>query len=164
MSETLTNQIGEQLKAARQSKNLSLDDIQNITKIQRRYLVAIEENNLSVLPGDFYVRAFIRQYALAVGLHPDEVLGEKPPVSISRSSDLSRAHQDDDGIMRAGIDHTMTAKSRLSNFMPTIWIGLLIVIALAVIWFVLTHVGTSTSQKNQVLRPLLPLPARKSWI
>ena len=63
MNETLTNQIGEQLKAARLEKQLSLDDIQEITKIQRRYLSAIEENNLSVLPGDFYVRAFIRQYA-----------------------------------------------------------------------------------------------------
>ncbi|MGO2138199.1 MAG: XRE family transcriptional regulator, partial [Leuconostoc mesenteroides] len=32
MNETLTNQIGEQLKAARLEKQLSLDDIQEITK------------------------------------------------------------------------------------------------------------------------------------
>ncbi|QEA59538.1 helix-turn-helix domain-containing protein [Leuconostoc koreense] len=148
MNETLTNQIGEQLKAARLDKQLSLDDIQEITKIQRRYLLAIEENNLSVLPGDFYVRAFIRQYALAVGLHPDELLGEAKPMSMSRTSDLSRAHRDNDGIVRAGIDNTPTAKSRLANSMPTIGLGLLILVALIVIWFVLTHIGTNSQQTS----------------
>ncbi|GMA69347.1 XRE family transcriptional regulator [Leuconostoc litchii] len=129
-------------------KKLSLDDIQGITKIQRRYLAAIEENNLSVLPGDFYVRAFIRQYALAVGLHPDELLGETKPVSISRMSDLSRAHRDNDGVVRAGIDKTQTARTHLVNFMPTIWLGMLIIVALVVIWFVLTHVGSSSQQSG----------------
>ncbi|WP_273949706.1 helix-turn-helix domain-containing protein [Leuconostoc mesenteroides] len=148
MNETLTNQIGEQLKAARLEKQLSLDDIQEITKIQRRYLSAIEENNLSVLPGDFYVRAFIRQYALAVGLHPDELLGEAKPISMSRTSDLSRAHRDNDGIVRAGIDNTPTARSRLANSMPTIGLGLLILVALIVIWFVLTHIGTNSQQTS----------------
>ncbi|MGR8824113.1 helix-turn-helix domain-containing protein [Leuconostoc mesenteroides] len=148
MNETLTNQIGEQLKAARLEKQLSLDDIQEITKIQRRYLSAIEENNLSVLPGDFYVRAFIRQYALAVELHPDELLGEAKPISMSRTSDLSRAHRDNDGIVRAGIDNTPTARSRLANSMPTIGLGLLILVALIVIWFVLTHIGTNSQQTS----------------
>ncbi|API71661.1 helix-turn-helix domain-containing protein [Leuconostoc suionicum] len=148
MNETLTNQIGEQLKAARLEKQLSLDDIQEITKIQRRYLLAIEENNLSVLPGDFYVRAFIRQYALAVGLHPDELLGETKPISMSRTSDLSRAHRDNDGIVRAGIDNTPTARSRLANSIPTIGLGLLILVALIVIWFVLTHIGTNSQQTS----------------
>ena len=148
MNETLTNQIGEQLKAARLEKQLSLDDIQEITKIQRRYLSAIEENNLSVLPGDFYVRAFIRQYALAVGLHPDELLGETKPISMSRTSDLSRAHRDNDGIVRAGIDNTPTARSRLANSIPTIGLGLLILVALIVIWFVLTHIGTNSQQTS----------------
>ncbi|EEJ42036.1 helix-turn-helix domain-containing protein [Leuconostoc mesenteroides] len=148
MNETLTNQIGEQLKAARLEKQLSLDDIQEITKIQRRYLSAIEEKNLSVLPGDFYVRAFIRQYALAVGLHPDELLGEAKPISMSRTSDLSRAHRDNDGIVRAGIDNTPTARSLLANSMPTIGLGLLILVALIVIWFVLTHIGTNSQQTS----------------
>lgn len=148
MNETLTNQIGEQLKAARLAKQLSLDDIQEITKIQRRYLLAIEENNLSVLPGDFYVRAFIRQYALAVGLHPDELLGETKPISMSRTSDLSRAHRDNDGIVRAGVDNTPTARSRLANSIPTIGLGLLILVALIVIWFVLTHIGTNSQQTS----------------
>jgi cytoskeletal protein RodZ len=58
--------IGETLREARLSKNLSLDELQQITKVQKRFLEAIENNQFHVLPSDFYVRAFIRQYATAV--------------------------------------------------------------------------------------------------
>lgn len=148
MSEILTNQIGEQLKAARLKKNLSLDDVQSSTKIQERYLEAIENNNLGILPGDFYVRAFIRQYALAVDLNPEDLLGEASPASISRSKDLNRAHRDNDGVVRAGIDTTRSAKSQISSMLPTIWIGIIVFLVLVGIWFVLTHLNTGSQQSN----------------
>ncbi|MBZ5984768.1 helix-turn-helix domain-containing protein [Leuconostoc gelidum subsp. gasicomitatum] len=148
MSEILTNQIGEQLKAARLKKNLSLDDVQASTKIQEKYLEAIENNNLGILPGDFYVRAFIRQYALAVDLNPEDLLGEAGPASISRSKDLNRAHRDNDGVVRAGIDTTRSAKSQISSMLPTIWIGIIVFLVLVGIWFVLTHLNTGSQQSN----------------
>ena len=64
------------LKEARIAKDLSLDDLQEITKIQKRYLIGIEEGNYSLMPGNFYVRAFIKQYAEAVGLDPEELFEE----------------------------------------------------------------------------------------
>ena len=51
-----------------------MDDLQSITKIQKRYLSGIENEDYSMMPGAFYVRAFIKQYAEAVGLDPDEML------------------------------------------------------------------------------------------
>lgn len=69
-------ELGSRLKEARERKDLSLDDLQQITKIQKRYLVGIEEGNYSVMPGKFYVRAFIKQYAEAVGLNPEEIFEE----------------------------------------------------------------------------------------
>ncbi|MGQ0441625.1 helix-turn-helix domain-containing protein, partial [Bacillus sp. B-TM1] len=50
--------------------------LHEITKIQKRHLVAIEEGNYDVLPGAFYARAFIKQYADAVGLNGEELLVE----------------------------------------------------------------------------------------
>jgi len=68
------SELGQLLKKARTQRGLTLDDLQETTKIRKRYLEAIEEGNYKVLPGNFYVRAFIRSYAEAVDLDPAEVL------------------------------------------------------------------------------------------
>ncbi len=62
-------ELGQKLKEARGTKGLSIDQLHEITKIQKRHLVAIEEGSYDVLPGAFYARAFIKQYADAVGLN-----------------------------------------------------------------------------------------------
>ncbi|MGG4156587.1 helix-turn-helix domain-containing protein [Peribacillus muralis] len=67
-------ELGNRLKEAREAKGLSLEDLQELTKIQKRYLVGIEEGNYSMMPGKFYVRAFIKQYCEAVGLDSEEIL------------------------------------------------------------------------------------------
>lgn len=68
------SELGQVLKEAREEKGITLDDIQRITKIQRRYLEAIERGHLHVLPGHFYARAFIKSYAEAVGLDPNHIM------------------------------------------------------------------------------------------
>lgn len=70
------DEIGQKLRAARIEKGYTLDDLQQITKIQKRYLIAIEEGNFDQLPGDFYVRAFIKQYAETVGIDSDALLNQ----------------------------------------------------------------------------------------
>lgn len=69
-------ELGARLKEARLARGYSLDDLQEVTKIQKRYLMGIEEGNYSIMPGAFYVRAFIKQYAEAVGLDADQILTE----------------------------------------------------------------------------------------
>lgn len=66
--------IGEKLREAREAHGYTLDDIQNKTKIQKRYLQAIEDERYDILPGKFYARAFMREYALTVGLDPAVLL------------------------------------------------------------------------------------------
>jgi cytoskeletal protein RodZ len=60
--------IGEQLRAAREARGLSLDQIADETNIAKRYLSAMEEENFSVFPGDPYIIGFLRNYAEYLGL------------------------------------------------------------------------------------------------
>ncbi|MCL6585518.1 MAG: DUF4115 domain-containing protein [Anoxybacillus sp.] len=69
-------ELGKRLKEAREAKKISLDELQQLTKIQKRYLIGIEEGNYAIMPGNFYVRAFIKQYAEAVGLDAEEIFHE----------------------------------------------------------------------------------------
>lgn len=66
--------IGEQLKKAREDHNMSLEELQKKTKIQKKYLEALEEDNFSAMPSSYYVRAFIRQYAKAVDIDGDHLV------------------------------------------------------------------------------------------
>lgn len=68
------SELGALLKKAREEKGFSLDEVQEQTKIRKRYLEALEEGDFDVLPGKFYIRAFIKNYAEFVGLDADEVL------------------------------------------------------------------------------------------
>lgn len=70
----VSENVGEVLKQARLQQGLSLEEVEEITKIRKRYLQAIENGRFQELPGNFYVRAFIKSYAEAVQLNPHEVL------------------------------------------------------------------------------------------
>ena len=59
---------GELLRCERLKRNRSLSEIASETCISTRYLAAIEEDNPAILPGDFFHRSFIRQYASILGL------------------------------------------------------------------------------------------------
>ena len=47
------SELGQQLREARLQKGMSLDDVQEMTKIRKRYLEAIEAGDYKVLPGSF---------------------------------------------------------------------------------------------------------------
>jgi cytoskeletal protein RodZ len=66
--------LGALLRKAREQRGYTLEDIQETTKIRKRYLEAIETGDYKVLPGSFYVRAFVKTYAETVGLDAEEVL------------------------------------------------------------------------------------------
>lgn len=68
------SQLGQLLRETRIRQKISLEELQELTKIRKGYLEAIEEGNYRILPGSFYVKAFIRAYSEAVGIDPAEAL------------------------------------------------------------------------------------------
>lgn len=66
--------LGEFLRRERELRHISLDEVAERTKISRRYLEAIEQGQYDRLPGEAFVRGFIRSYAQSVGLDPQDTL------------------------------------------------------------------------------------------
>jgi cytoskeleton protein RodZ len=61
-------QIGASLREARERRGLSSADVQKAIRIRDRYLTALEEERWELLPGDAYVKGFLRTYADFLGL------------------------------------------------------------------------------------------------
>jgi len=68
--------LGSQLKRARDERGMSLSEIANRTKISVTALEALERNDLSKLPGGIFGRAFVRAYAGELGLDPDKTVAD----------------------------------------------------------------------------------------
>jgi len=66
--------FGAYLREERENRELSLDEIVKKTKIQKKFLVALEEDRISELPTSAIVRGFIRSYAEAVGMDPKQAI------------------------------------------------------------------------------------------
>ena len=61
-------EIGSSLREARMRRGLSPEDVQKALRIRDRYLYALEEERWQLLPGDAYVKGFLRMYAEFLGL------------------------------------------------------------------------------------------------
>ncbi len=66
--------LPERLLAARERKGVDLYRAERDTKIRVRYLAALERGDYRELPGNVYTKGFLRNYALYLGLDPDDVL------------------------------------------------------------------------------------------
>lgn len=66
--------VGQMLRLAREEKEWSLLETEEITKIRVRYIQALEEEEYGILPGATYVKGYLRTYAKQLGLNPDEVI------------------------------------------------------------------------------------------
>ncbi len=84
--------IGNTLREARIRRGLTVTDVENITKIRRKYVEALEENDFEVLPGPTVVKGFLRSYAVFLKLDPEPLMAEY------RS--LYEYHKEDIGTLR----------------------------------------------------------------
>jgi hypothetical protein len=93
--------VAEQLRTAREARNLSVAEVAEITKIRSDHIRALEEGNFDVFVAPVYIRGFARTYAtllkldvpeitqaLAVELGQTEKFAEPPPLSKERKGAL----------------------------------------------------------------------------
>lgn len=66
--------FGESLRRQRELRKISLREVSEATKINIRYLEALERNDFTFLPGGAFTRGFIRSYARHIGIDEDEAI------------------------------------------------------------------------------------------
>jgi cytoskeleton protein RodZ len=68
--------LGQRLRDERQKRGLSIDDLAAQTRIKSQYFLAIENDDVADLPGGFFYRSFLRQYARLLELPPEAYQAE----------------------------------------------------------------------------------------
>jgi cytoskeletal protein RodZ len=152
-------ELGNRLKEARLAKDLSLDDLQSMTKIQKRYLVGIEEGNYSSMPGNFYVRAFIKQYVEALQLNPDEIFeAYKNEIPASYHEELP------DQLSRVKTQKSITeGHSKFFDILPKIVVVVFVLVAAGLLYlFLQNHPGNKSNES--INKPTDPVTQEQSDI
>ncbi len=87
----MSEDFGSYLKHERELRGVPLDEIAQSTKISIRFLRALEESRFEDLPGEVFIKGFIRSYGQAIGSNVDELLAAYHESS-SKRQDTETSH------------------------------------------------------------------------
>lgn len=136
--------VGAMLKEARQSRGLTLAQVEHATKIREKFLVGIEADELAALPSLSYAKGFIRNYAEYLGLSSEVVMA----IFRRQTSESSRA-----SLLPTGVaDPLNTPMLRLTpgRFLGILVSGLLIVF---LVYFLNQYHRLSLTPSLEIIAP-----------
>ena len=118
MVESARPDFGTKMKRLREERGVTLRRIADTTRISVSALEALERNDISRLPGGIYSRAFVRSYAIEVGLDPEQTVREFlvrfPDDSVTAGSPHVSFEDDTPGARRRRWTATMVALVAIS--------------------------------------------------
>jgi len=91
--------LSEKLKRERELRGISLKQISDDTNIGVRFLEALEEDRLELIPGEFYRRSYLRAYARYLGLDEDRAVNAYAFAHQEKNSD----DESEEGRTRTGM-------------------------------------------------------------
>ncbi len=126
------SEVGQELRQAREGRGISLQQVAASTKIAAGVLESLERGDFRRLPGGIFSRAFVRSYALEVGLDADTVVAKFV-------AELASAVPDQGETVRPDVtddDLAFLERQRKASLVLRIAIGLIVVgvIVAFVIW------------------------------
>ena len=142
--------VGAWLRAARERRGASLDDIARTTRIGKGYLEAIEDGDLSRLPGIAYTRGFVRLYANQLGLSPDEAMN-------LFDNSLANDHEQDEPVTET-IPYRPERKFNLQPYNRYILTAILLLTVASLIYHFLQPEHRGKSAQTGPVPPTVPAP------
>ncbi len=133
------SEVGLELRHAREGRGISLQQVAASTKIAAAVLESLERGDFKRLPGGIFSRAFVRSYALEVGLDPDTVVAKFVAELASAVPDASEAVRPD----VTDDDRAFVERQRKASLVLRIVVGLIVVgvIVAFVVWRMNRSVG-----------------------
>jgi cytoskeletal protein RodZ len=122
--------VAEQLRAAREARNLSINQVAEITKLRTDHVRALEEGNFDVFVAPVYIRGFTRTYATLLKLDVPKLIKELDGElgKTEKFSEPPALSNEDDSI----VNFLTLQLSKLNLYRKKILIGLGVVLVLAV--------------------------------
>jgi cytoskeletal protein RodZ len=139
--------VGKWLQATREAREVSLDEVERVTRIRARYLKALEMGDYQAMPGgEPQARGFLRRYATFLGLSPDEAIARY-------DQEVHGRHEPPAEI--AAPPHEPVSPARPLNLAPSrrnIWpvvaiVAFAVFVALVVWWLVSSDLWPSPSSE-----------------
>ena len=125
--------FGVLLKQAREHRGISLRQIATATKISITALEALERDDFSRLPGGIFSRAFVRAYAIEVGLDPDATVEQ----FLVQSGRMEDERADPIPLPVSADDQAFVARQQMAaRFLQIALIVLGVLVVALIIWLV----------------------------
>ncbi|UCC40032.1 MAG: DUF4115 domain-containing protein [Candidatus Aminicenantes bacterium] len=135
--------LGQELRRERELRGISLREIANQTKINIRFLEALESDQLDALPGKFFIRAIIREYAKCIGLEEHAALNKYFEASFSQ--EIERESEE-----KKGRSSSWFSKNRAKLFSYSILVVFLLLILFSYLFFFRKEEKSSSPVKPKI--------------
>ena len=148
-AEPSATSLGGHLRALREAKGSSLEDMARSTRVGIRHLEALEEERLADLPSPVFVRGFIRAYCGFLREAPDEVLAHYEALAGERAA-------------AQAANAPPRPRTTWASSSVVVGLALLVILGIALILINLTVKrtgGTSVAAPNSEVSTTMPTPA-----
>ena len=148
--------FGPRLKAQREKRGITLEQISKSTKIGTRFLEALEEDRFERLPGGIFNKGFVRAYARCVGLNEDEAVADY--LAATGANQPTTAALDEPPVLEPP---PQPKRERAASLPWGIFASILLITAFAfAIWGFYFRATTREKEPSQTAQPQTPaMPA-----
>lgn len=138
--------VAEQLRTAREAKNLSIHEVAEITKIRTDHIRALEEGNFDVFVAPVYIRGFTRTYATLLKLDVSQII-KSLEAELGKTEKFSEPPRLSDN-KKGALDFVMLQFSKVNLRRGGIVLGVLVVAGIVYlsVWFARKNRNADPSQ------------------
>lgn len=136
--------IGEVLRAARESRGWNFTDLQRMTKIQAKYLQALEYNDFEYIPDKAYARSFLQRYAEVLELDATVLLD-----AYDQNSLVMYYEAGEEAELQSELRRSYKVKKKKTSYLPLIYLLLSSIFILCFVTYIVYSRVQNQARPNE---------------